>query len=277
MTAPMTTLRFRFLAHSLLVSAVLLATAPLLRAQDDEKPPQVPPARLARTLADLDAEVTKDAPAPAAARALRRASAVVHPDVIARIDALGLRHADLEVRSAAIRALGRMDHPAALKALHETARRDEKLLEKEALLHAELLKEIGRHADPTSIEVLVDDLFESPSRDVVTARILGLGRIRSKKSVDELLRLMRSAKPARVGPAMGDFRLALVALTGVDQGPEATAWINWYGDAQRTLEVSEQPAPLPPRHRKRWTAYWGETEPGDEKEGGGRRRDRKGR
>ena len=93
---------------------------------------------------------------------------------------------------------------------------------------------------------------------MVVARILGLGNIRAKASVDELIRMMRSTAPARVAPFMPELRASLVVLTGVDKGGEQELWVNWYGDAKEKLEIApEPPGQLPREVRQSWMAFWG--------------------
>lgn len=251
-----------------MLSTALLACVPFVLHQ---AAPIVPtPEQIAATCTVLEKALGKEAELETATTALRSALAVVDARVIAVIDEKGLRHDDLAVRGAAVEALARMDHPAALDALHAAFAREKKQLQEAPPRHAAYLRAIARHGKERSIPLLVEDLFQSPDRGVVTARILGLGNIRSPKSVEELVRLMRSSPRPRVGDHMGEFRLALVALTAADMGTDQELWINWYGDHKTRLEVAAEPAELPPELRRRWNAYWGITE---EKAGpGGKRR-----
>jgi len=255
--------------------ALLGLPAALTAGQEAEKVKEVPVEKRRKACSSIEEAVTEDAETKVAIRALRSASQVVHSDVVKAIDEHGMRHADLEIRAAAIRALGRMDDPTAIEALHAATKRDEKLLEKEHRLHAELLKEIGRHGDPASIPYLVEDTFQSADKEVVTARIMALGRIRSKKSVDELIGFMRSVRRSRVNDHMGEFRVALTALTGTDCGTTPEPWINWYGDAKRGLEITPEMKPLTGALKRYWYTYWGEAEEKPEKDGRRRGRDRR--
>src|SRR5262245_28894064 len=84
-----------------------------------EKKPAPSEEQVAATCAALEKALAKEAKAADALPVLRSALEVVDARVIEVIDAKGLHHDDLDVRGAAVEALGRMNHPAALKALHE--------------------------------------------------------------------------------------------------------------------------------------------------------------
>ena len=204
----------------------------------DSKPAPAPSEELVSTACRaLEQAFAAESTSDEAERAVREASRVVHPKVIALLDTKGLRHRDTKLRTTVIEALARMDHPDALAALHAALKRDKKELQEAPPLHAALLRAIARHGSPTSIPLLTEDLFQSPDRGVITARILGLGNIRTKAAVEELIQIMRSAPRPRVGDFMGEFRLSLVALTGEDKGTDQELWINWYGD-HRDLHLS---------------------------------------
>jgi HEAT repeat protein len=248
-----------------MLATILLASLALVCAQDPKSAPSEE--QVSATCAALEKALAKDAKTADAAPALRAALGVVAPRVIDVLDSKGLRHPDLELRGAVVEVLARMDHPDALKALHAMLKRDKKELEEAPPRHAALLRAIARHGEESSIPDLVADLFQSPDRGVVGARILGLGHIRCAKSVDELMRLMRSAPRARVGDHIQEFRLALVVLTGEDKGTDQELWINWYGDHQSKLEIAPDEPELPRELRRRWNQYWGiqdEDEPGRE-------------
>jgi hypothetical protein len=257
-------------------TSLLLAVCALLAPVQEKKPPSEE--RIAAAIADLEKALGKDATKDGAARALRASLEVVDARVIDVIDERGLRHADPEVRGVAVETLGRMDHPDALTALHEALKRDRKELQETPPRYAALLRAIARHGKESSIPTLVEDLFQSPDRSVISARILGLGHVRSPKAVEELIRLMRSAPRPRVGDHMVDFRLALVVLTGEDKGTDQELWINWYGDHKSKLEVAPETPELPRELRRRWNVYWGEKdgEKDDDEEGAGKER-RKGK
>jgi HEAT repeat protein len=241
----------------MLLSALLLASVHAL-AQDAK--PAAAPQELAveETVKRLELALAPKADPKEALAALKAARAVVDERVIQLIDKQGLRHDDLAIRDSAVEALARMEHPAALEALHAMLKRDKKELAEAPPRYAALLKAIARHGDASSVPLLVEDLFQSPDRGVVTARIMGLANIRAKASVDELIQMMRSAPRPRVGEFMEDLRTALVVLTGVDKGTDVELWINWYGDAKAKLVIApERPDGLPQEIRRRWLVFWG--------------------
>ena len=244
-----------------MLTALVLVACSFLASFQDAKPPgdAKPPSKeqIAATCDALTKALEKGASADGAVSALQAALEVVDARVIAVIDSKGLRHEDRAVRDAAVEVLGRMQHPDALKALHEALKRDKKELETAPPRYATFLRAIARHGQESSIPYLVEDVFVSSDKTLVTARILGLGHIRSPKSVDELIQMMRSSKKSWQGAQMPDFRLALAILTGEDKGTDRQLWINWYGDHKVKLEVAAVPPVLPAELQKRWTSYWG--------------------
>jgi HEAT repeat protein len=198
-------------------------------------------------------------------KAIEENADVIHPDVVREI-ARGLRDPDRRVRLTAVRMLGWMKSPDGLKQLHRMFRR-EKDLSKDEEMQGALLQAIGRHGDPSSIEVLTEDPFKGGlSYASGQARILGLARIRTTKSIEELMDAMklgggssdrRGGKEARPR-FLDDMRLALAALTGADMGTSKEAWTQWWRDNKRTFKMSPQRPPIAPELVARWEAYWDE-------------------
>jgi hypothetical protein len=69
--------------------------------------------------------------------------------------------------------------------------------------------------------------------------------------------LMRKVGPLRSRPAMGEFRLALAVLTGVDMGESQEAWTAWWNDNKQSVRVSIDPPQIDKPLQMRWNAYWG--------------------
>ncbi len=186
--------------------------------------------------------------------AVRRATELPDAGVVEAL-AKGLKE-ERKVQEATLEALRYLDHPAALSALHDAYKKDKELRKDEALL-PQLLKAIGQHANPASIELLIDAPFQPASRPAIEARILGLGRIRAERSVEELMALMQLVGRAKSFEYMDEFRLALMVLTGVDRGRSTDAWIAWWNDSKKSFEIPASAAPLPEKEQARWNAYWG--------------------
>lgn len=232
--------------HALLAAALLLAPP-----QDPEAPD---PARVERAVAELS-EAFKKGGAEERNAAIERNRDVLDAEVVEWIER-GLRDRSVEVQTGAIEALRTMDHPDALKALETCYRRDRKL-RKNAELYAALLRAIGQHRSPSSIALLADDVWSVQERDVVRARIFGLGHIRDPRSVEALMGVMKSAGRQRIQPYMEDFRLALMALTGADQGASQDLWITWWNANKRDLEIAPEEPKLPKLKAQQWAYYWG--------------------
>jgi hypothetical protein len=226
--------------------------APARPAPPQDSPPSE--AEVAEATERLELAFQKGG-SPERIEAIGAASDVLHADVVEWIDK-GLRDKDPEVQAAAIETLRFMDFPAALEALHACYKRDRKLMKHEELSGA-LLKAIGQHGSKSSIEILGDDAFGSRNHKAIQARILGLGNIRDPESVEELMGLMKKVGRHKAQPYMGEFRLSLMVLTGVDQGKSVDLWIKWWNDAKRDLVVSEKAPKLPQKDQTRWDSYWG--------------------
>jgi len=167
-----------------------------------------------------------------------------------------LRDKDRAVRAAAIEALRFSTHPKALAGLHKMAK-GKKPLRDDPETHAALLRAIGQHGSTSSIPVLVSELLVLPDRSVTRAGILSIANIRSEKSVSALISLMRSAGRNDVQAHMRSLRMALVVLTGKDQGLSQDAWTTWWNDEKHRLEISSNVPPLAPVDRRTWERHWG--------------------
>ena len=235
-----------------LLTAALLLPAPL---QDSRDPDEPDPKVVAAAVKDLE-EAFKKKEFEERVAAIVRNSEVVHPDVIELLgQAIKKDKAD-EVVLESFKALRWMDHPEALELLHRTYKKNKKLRKKYEL-YAALLQAIGQHGSEESISILADKPFSVQSRQVIAARVLGLGHVRSPKSVEALIGAMRTAGEKRVMPHMADFRTSLMVLTGVDQGTAQQPWIDWWNGNKKSFEVPERPALLPRALQYRWDRYWG--------------------
>ena len=182
-------------------------------------------------------------------------------DVVREV-AKALRDSNDRVRLEAIEALGWSKEKDALHQLHRLYQRDKKLRKDEALF-TELLKAIGRHGDESSIEVLLDNPFSGLTIATGQARIYGLGNIRTKGSVEELIKAMRlgggesrgGRSPARPR-FMVDARVALYVLTGVDHGESKEAWQAWWRDNEKSFRVSPERPNVPDDVKASWQLFW---------------------
>jgi HEAT repeat protein len=239
-----------------LIAAILTAASLLPLLQEPELPD---PARVAQAVAELE-QAFKDKDAAGRLAAVQRNAGVLDATVIERI-ARGLRDADATVLRGSIEALRFMPHPEALKALEAAYRRDRRSLRKDPETLAAMIRGIGQHGDPSSIELLRDDAWSVDDYAVVRARLYSLGHIRSEKSVHALLGEMKSAGEERMQPFMGDFRLALMALTGVDRGQSQDLWLQWWNENKDSLRIAPEEPPLPRRLAQQWAYFWGRPAP----------------
>src|SRR5262245_49720661 len=97
---------------------------------------------------------------------------------------------------------------------------------------------------------------------------MGLGRIRTKYSVETLVKLSRLAggdTKRRVSSQTEaraiidkDFRLSLAVLTGQDLSTDRNEWSRWWSDNRSRLQVAPERPPLEATYVKEWETYWGE-------------------
>ncbi len=232
-----------------LVLAVLTA-APLV--QDPEPPDEE---QVRQAVAELKAAFGKDGDTAARLDALASTADVLDPKVIA-FHANAVRHRDVEVRRAALGYLGTMQHPEALDSLHGIYKRD-RALRKDGESLAILIRSIGMHAHVDSIPLLADSALSEREFQVSRARIYSLGNVRDERSVERLMAMMTQAGRHRTQPHMENIRVAMMVLTGVDQGTSQDAWLAWWNDNKKTYEVSLEPPKLPRSIQTRWNEYWG--------------------
>jgi hypothetical protein len=182
----------------------------------------------------------------------------------------GLKDKEINVKQAVIDSLGHMRVHAALEELLDHGGRAKRELEGDPATHTLLIKSIGRHGADKSIPYLTKDLFSAKDRQVVQARILSLGRVRSVEAVEALIAMSRKAGGRRGNSRHdADLRLALCVLTGVDNGKRSAGWNVWWNDNKKTLEISKEPADLPRSLAKQWERYWADPkEKKDDDEGG---------
>jgi len=251
-------------------AAPLAVLGVLTGAPQDPVPRPAPePEAISAAVADLEAAF-RSGVKEEKVRALDRASDVVAPAVIDEVTR-GFKDREREVQAATIQALRWMDHPAALKALRKTAEHS-RTIKKDEELYPAILKAVGQHGDPGSVHLLSHKPFESPFYQAGRARILGLGMIRTRKSLEALFGMMKSSSAREVERYMASFRLSLMVLTGTDQGPSASQWQRWWKANKKGFEVSPGRRELPRPTARSWTEYWGI----DDEHGRTRRREDRG-
>jgi HEAT repeat protein len=224
-------------------------------SQGDPHKAQVDPKEIEQAVARLEAAFKTGGTTERVAAI--EAGALVPAEKVADGIAEGLKDKEPPVVLAAVEALGRMDSDAALARLEKHFEQHKKRLEKEPAVFAAVLKACARHGKSSSIPLLQEDLFAVRDYGVVQARILGLGNIRSKESIEALVAMSAKTGPNNLDRYMDELRLALFNITGVDQGKSPQLWGKWWQDNKKTFVVPEKPPELPPDLRGRWNHYWG--------------------
>lgn len=256
------------------MKALLLCTC-LLLGQEREKV-RVPEAgEVAAAVAALEEAFRSDDPVQIEA-ALVSSWKVPHGAVLRALEA-GFEDERKAVRLAVLQALRWNEHPDALERLHATTK--EKKWLKDPELAAALLRGIGHHAEPRSIPFLARNPFDPDDFGCRRARIFGLAKIRTLDALEALMGILSVLRAdlrsgmRRIQPQMDDVRLALMRLTGVDQGLSPEQWESWWRKNRRTFRIPEAVPELPKEMRSIWDRYWGnplqyEREPRREDRGG---------
>lgn len=173
----------------------------------------------------------------------------------------GLEDRDVDVRLAAYDALGRNSHGQAFEALlaHQRVKRKE-LRSLERDLPA-LLIALARRGDARALAPLTDDVQAQRLVATIRARLLGLARIRSKASVEALMKLADEVGFVDMHNHLEDFRLALVVLSGVDHGRSLDAWRAWWLGVKEHFAPPERAPELVAKDAARWREFWREAPP----------------
>ena len=236
-------------------ASLLVCAGPFLSnaAQDQAKPD---PKRVEAAVDEITTALKEAKSSDERIAAIRKNQDVVDAKVVAAIER-GFKDKDPGVQAAAVDALGRMPHPEALEALHKLYKSDKERLKDDEKLLPLVFKAIGRHGSEKSIDILSDDLFSQRTFPAIQARVLALGNIRSKKSLEALIDMMNKAGPRQVNDYMNLFRQSLLRLSGEDQGPDSAMWQKWWRDNKDKFEVSKEVPKLPEIAETAWNEYWG--------------------
>jgi len=240
---------------NLILTAALVVSGPLQEPAEDAPDPQL----IEEAVKELKQAFTKGK-TPERLEALKDYGAVNDAKVIDWI-AKGLKARDTAVQSASIECLRWLEHPDALDCLHTSLAKDKKL-KKDDALYEQLIKAVGQHHNPKSIDFLLDGALAQAAKKVQVARIYSLGNIRDKESVEALMDVMqRTASGGKKGrgkqPLMTEIDISLQMLTGEEFGRDEAAWLKWWRASKKEFEVSPKVGQVRPKVRKVWGKYWG--------------------
>jgi hypothetical protein len=238
--------------HLLLVA--VLAGFPAISFQKD-KAPAADPKQVEAAVKELDAAF-KEGKTPERVAAIRKNHQIADKKVVDAISK-GLKDNDLEVQLAAVDALGRNADPEALDDLQRFYKAEVKRIKDDTRLMPMVIQAIGRQGNEKSIEILSDDLFSQRTFPAVKARMWGLANIRSKKSIDAITQMMNKVGNEKLQDFMPTIRVALLRLTGVDNGSDPQAWLAWWRKNDNSFEVPKTPPKMPEIAEKAWNEYWG--------------------
>ena len=236
-----------------LLALLLFLLAPVASPQTSRPAADPAPAQAAEVLAELERALAQDQPA-VRARAVRACKGVAHPDLILRL-ATALRDGSRELQAEILEVLRWIDHPLVLNHLHRVHKQSTFLAD--PVLGVMLYRAIAQHGDKKSAALLAEKPFMRTHPDVISARFIGLGNIREKRSVKKLMELIQRVGGERLAKIEPDFRLAMAALVGRDAGPKRSHWLFWWRDNEKTFRIPPKRT-LDPTLEGRWKRFWAE-------------------
>ena len=225
---------------------LLLAASPWFRAEE--------PRDAAAAVAEIERALASTKATESAA-GLSKHAGFADPRVVAAL-AKGLKDARVEVRIAALDALGSTAHADALKALEGFHAAEGKALRKDPRALRRLLIAVARHGKPSSIALLSEGAEAQLESKTIEARILGLANIRDKAAVSALFALADKLGFLEQNTHAESFRLALIVLTGEDRGRSLDAWRAWWRENEKSFTLPRELPALAKADRERWRAFW---------------------
>lgn len=233
-----------------------------------------PPAPCAAAQEDAKkAKKDRDAEAKAAVGAIRKgmrekevnarravlleSAEIVHPTVIAEV-AKALDDESVSVRRTALDVLGLMRHERSLKALQAYARKEQRALAKDVDTSVSLYKSIGRQRDASSVKMLLKRALDEETFEVRRARVWAAAYQRSPEALEGILDAMKKTDTRRLKGRMRELRPALIHVSGVDQGADASQWLVWWSENRKTFEIPTDPPKIPGDMGELWRRFWGE-------------------
>lgn len=130
------------------------------------------------------------------------------------------RSSNWTTRAAIAEALGKIDHPQALPALRERLEKEREPGAQVAIIDA--LAEKGQWDRQTVLAVAAQ--LKSSYWQVQYAAAMALKASKSPDAIEPLIHALETAE----GRLKHDIHDALTALTGVDKGLDAKAWMTWF-------------------------------------------------
>lgn len=235
---------------SILLSCLLIA-APTQRGERPANSAMAEEAQVA--VRRLEAAFKKD-DAQQLIEALARAAHVNDSAVVKSTNKAFLNR-DAAVRLAAIEALRFNPHRSALRSLHnELAKPIQGPRSTE--ITAALIQAVCQKGQAGSLPAITAPGLDRSSSRVLSAWVLGMGRLRSFEALDELVAQMRALpKPRRVAH-MDEFRCSLMQLSGEDHGTDYAAWVRWWSQEGQSVEVRPRAPKTRGMLRQEWCHYW---------------------
>ena len=235
---------------------LLIATLLVLPSFGQEKQPAPPDKALVdSTVANLEAAF-KEGRTPDKVTALEAAAKVSDKKVVAAI-AKGLKSKEHEVVIATFDALRWNTNEKALGTLEKYYKKNQKKLKSDGARLPPLLRAIAWHGQESSIPILVEDPFALRQYDAIQARLYGLANIRSVKSIEAIVDLVRKVSQNKAEDYATELRLAMFRLTGTDQGPSLELWGTWWRGVKKGYKIPEAAPAFSEAQQQQWDTFWG--------------------
>ena len=171
-----------------------------------------------------------------------------------------VKHKDSMVRMDALEALRFNKNPEALKELLKL-KKYKPIVEDEVAAEAYYLS-LGQKGDVKALAVLTDKLHVTNRGDKSNrARILAIGHIRDKKSVEALLGMLTSGAGRRRHPNIKEIHLSLTVLTGAEVKSNSDDGLAWWNENKKTYKITkEEQEATTKKGRATWRTIWADPE-----------------
>jgi len=152
----------------------------------------------------------------------------------------GMKDRDLDIRTRSAEALGAMKCRNIVSSLAKAMSANEK----NENVYLAIIAALGAIGDKKAVSYLAKDNWDpkdgdETGRNKAQAKVIALGKIRSRASVDALISRMYKAKKGKIRSISRDLTAALKSLTGQNFGQDRDKWKSWWTKNKSNIKLEE--------------------------------------